>query len=129
MTAEAVDIARRWRAAAEANSMDEFRALYSATATIWSSRDRHTLSVDDHMAAVAKARSMCEEWEYLDVRCQSTDTGFVCEHTVRFGRGGREWTTTAAIIGIIEAGCIAHLAEYLGTPVETVTVPNAASPS
>lgn len=107
------DVAQAWRDTVALNDMPAFRALYLPGARIWTNLDRADHALDDHLHRVADARRRCGSWRYDDVVCQSTEDGFVSEHTVRFAIGGELRSTVAAIVATVTDGRISSLREYL----------------
>jgi ketosteroid isomerase-like protein len=109
-------VAARWRHAVESNDMATLRSLYHPDAKIWTNLERRTHELEEHICRIAEARARSDGWEYHDVRCQRTDSGFVSEHTVRVKAGGIGFESVAAVIGTLRDGRIVHLSEYLHKP-------------
>lgn len=96
--------------------MGAFASLYHPEATVWTNFEAASHQLGEHLARVARVRGACSSWEYSDVECQRTDTGFVSEHTLRVRTGDGEFVTRAAIVARLGDGQITKLSEYLTKP-------------
>jgi uncharacterized protein len=109
------ELARRFFDAVLARDLAGALALCSEDATMWSAgAGPKTLPAKVLLPALMDVAAKGREFAYEDVRCESTPTGFVEEHTVA-GRtlSGEGFRFPVCIVGTIANGKIAAMREYL----------------
>jgi ketosteroid isomerase-like protein len=111
---EALEVADRFFAAAEAGDIATIEALYAPDAQIWHNTDGVVQSREQNLQTLGWITTNLSDIRYTKVRRSATDDGFVQQHVFEAtNRAGQRIEVPACVVATVRDGRITRIDEYL----------------
>jgi len=117
---EALEVADRFFAAAEAGDIATIEQLYAPDAQVWHNTDRVVQNREENLRTLTWITTNLRDIRYTNVRRSPTDDGFVQQHVFEAtNRAGQRVEVPACVVATVRDGRITRIDEYIDSAAVT----------
>jgi ketosteroid isomerase-like protein len=107
-----LEFADRFFAAVEQCDMATVAALYHEDVQIWHNYEEHVQTKAENLATLGSIPQRYDSFGYLDARRVEVEGGFLRQHTIKAGRGGKTALVPAILRVYVQDGLVCRIEEY-----------------